>query len=459
MKRCRTLKFFSLILCFFFLFFPAFSQFTPTRLLFVFDDSFSMQGRWQTANKIDVAKRLFSEFLDSLKDTPNLEVALRIYGHQHKLQPKRNCEDTKLEVPFGTVKKNALKMKAKIKSLEPTGTTPIAYTLGKCADDFPNRNGRNIIILITDGIEECEGDPCAVSLALQKKGIILKPFVIGIGLDVAFADAFKCIGKYYDATTETGFKNILNIVVSQALNNTTVQVNLLDQIGKPSETDVNMTFYDNFSGAIRYNYLHTMNYRGLPDTLVIDPIGAYNLVVHTVPPMEKKNIALIPGKHNVIALDAPQGYLYLKVNGLNNYKVLKCVVRKKGQLNTLNVQDFLETGKYIIGEYDLEILSLPRINLNSVNIAQSSTTTIEIPEAGNASIQKPSAGPGSIYVEEKGKMVWVCNLEEKLMQETITLQPGKYRVEYRSSNSKEAIYTIERQFKIESGASTQVKLY
>lgn len=436
-----------------------FSQTTTTRLLFVFDDSFSMQGKWQTGNKIDVAKRLFSEFLDSLKDAPNLEVALRIYGHQFNLQPKRNCEDTKLEVSFGTVKKNTPKMKSKINALVPTGTTPIAYTLGQCADDFPSAKGRNIIILITDGIEECDGDPCAVSLALQKKGIILKPFVIGIGLDVAFADAFKCIGKYYDATTELGFKNILNIVISQALNNTTAQVNLLDQIGKPSETDVNMTFYDEFSGAIRYNYMHTMNNRGVPDTLVIDPIGTYNLVVHTLPPVEKKDITLIPGKHNIIALDAPQGFLYLKVNGLNNYKVLKCIVRKKGETKTLHVQDFLETEKYIIGEYDLEILTLPRINLNNVNIAQSSTTTIEIPEAGSASIQKPSQGPGSIYVEEKGKMIWVCNLEEKLNQENITLQPGNYRVEFRSSNSKESIYTVERQFKIESGASTQVKLY
>ena len=436
-----------------------FSQTSTTRLLFVFDDSYSMYGKWQTGNKIDVAKRLFSEFLDSLKDAPDLEVALRIYGHQHTLQPKRDCEDTKLEVPFGTVKKNTPKMKAKIKALVPTGTTPIAYTLGKCADDFPAGKARNIIILITDGIEECDGDPCAVSLALQKKGVILKPFVIGVGLDVAFADAFKCIGKYYDATTEMGFKNILNIVISQALNNTTVQVNLLDQIGKPSETNVNMTFYDEFSGAIRYNYLHTINHRGVPDTLVIDPIGTYHLIVHTLPPTEKKNISLTPGKHNIIALDAPQGYLYLKVNGLNNYKVLKCIVRKKGELKTLHIQDFLETEKYIIGEYDLEILTLPRTTLNSVNISQSSTTTIEIPEAGNVSIQKPSAGPGSIYLEEKGRLVWVCNLEEKFTQENITLQPGKYRVEYRSSNSKESIYTVERSFKIESGSSIQVKLY
>ena len=93
-------------------------------------------------------------------------------------------------------------MKSALKSLKPKGTTPIASTLEKAGDDFlkcPTNDCRNIIILITDGIEECNGDPCAVSMALQKKGIILKPFVIGIGLDLEFRESFECMGSFYDA--------------------------------------------------------------------------------------------------------------------------------------------------------------------------------------------------------------------------------------------------------------------
>ena len=103
-----------------------------------------------------------------------------------------------------------LSNKNRLKTLAPRGTTPIAYTLEKCADDFPTPSSasvRNIIILITDGIEECDGDPCAVSLALQKKGIVLKPFVIGVGLDQSYINSFGCIGKFYDASSETSFKN------------------------------------------------------------------------------------------------------------------------------------------------------------------------------------------------------------------------------------------------------------
>ena len=429
---------------------------TLTRILFVFDASYSMFGQWESGMKMDIAKKLLIEFVDSLKSIDHLQLAFRAYGHQVPLHPQRSCTDTKLEVPFGN--NNTLAIKNKLKSIVPRGTTPIAYTLEQCANDFPDcQNCRNIVILITDGIEECEGDPCAVSLALQKKGIILKPFVIGIGLDTKFADSFQCIGKYYDASKELGFKSILNVVISQALNNTTAQVNLLDINGKPSESDVNMTFYDSFSGAIKYNYMHTINNRGNPDTIVIDPLGTYKMVVHTIPPVEKTDINLISGKHNIIAVDAPQGYLNLKVNGLNNYKILQCIIRKNGTMNTLHIQDFNQIEKYIIGSYDLEILTLPRIQMSSIKIDQSTTTTIEIPQSGNVTILKDE-GPGSIYLEENNKLIWIYNLREKLFQETIVLQPGRYRVEYRPKKSKESIYTVEKQFKIESGSSTPVKL-
>ena len=432
-----------------------------TRILFVFDCSYSMFGQWQSGMKMDLAKKLLGEFLDSIKGAENLELAFRAYGHQVPLRPQRSCTDTKLEVPFG--KDNVRAIKNKLKMLVPKGTTPIAYTLEQCGGDFPVASSskvRNIVILITDGIEECDGDPCAVSLALQKKGIVLKPFVIGIGLDQSYINSFGCIGKFYDASSETTFKNILNIVISQALNNTSVQVNLLDQIGRPTETDVDMTFYDEQAGIIRYNYLHTLNNKGLPDTLVIDPIGTYKMVVHTIPPVEKSGIEIIPGKHNIIAVDAPQGYLTLKMSGNPDYiKNISCIIRRNEDMQTLHVQNFNTTEKFIVGKYDLEILTLPRIKLNKVDIAQSKTTFIEIPQSGSVSISKPSEGPGSLFVEEKNKMVWVCNLNGNLTNETIILQPGRYRVEFRPRNAREAIYTIERAFKIESGTSTAVRLY
>lgn len=433
------------------------TQIPLTRILFVFDASQSMYGRWQTGVKMEVAKKLLSNLLDSLARVDNLQLALRCYGHQSKFPPQ-DCKDTKLEVPFGP--NTAPKIKNKIMQLVPSGTTPIAYSLEKAANDFtPCSNCRNIIILITDGIEECNGDPCAVSAALQKNGIILKPFVIGVGLGIDIKKQFECVGNFYDASNEEQFKTVLNVVISQALNSTTMQVNLLDIGGQPTETNVDMTFYDEFSGRIRYNFVHTLNHKGNPDTLQVDPLGSYKIVVHTIPPVEKDSITLIPGKHTVIGIDAPQGFLILKTSGPSDYKNLQAIVRKKDDTKTLIVMPFDEVEKLIVGEYDLEILTLPRLYINDVQITQSHTTTVSIPQAGIINILKKGPGYGNICLEENNELKNIYNLKENNIQENVVLQPGRYRIFFRPKGSKESIYTIEKQVKIESGSSVNVQLY
>jgi Ca-activated chloride channel family protein len=429
-----------------------------TRILFVLDGSQSMYARWENGQKMQIATRLLRELVDSLKGVDNVELALRAYGHQNNVTADgRNCKDTKLEVPFSPT--NHKKITDRLQTIRPRGTTLIAYSLEQAANDFPDcSNCRNVIILITDGIEECDGDPCAVSLALQKRGVILKPFVIGLGLEPEVMDAFKCVGNFYDATSEATFKNVLGIVISQALNNTTAQVNLLDELNKPTETNVPMTFYDAFSHQALYNFVHTMDSRGNPDTLPINPLGSYDLVVHTIPPVGKKGITITAGKHNVIAVDAPQGDLELKMNGFNEYEDLKAIVRLSGKMETLVVQDFNEKQRYITGKYDLEILTLPRTYIKDVNIAQSRTTTVQIPQAGIVSIGTPSKGYGSIFKEEGDELVWVCNLGSLSSRQSIVLQPGHYKVVFRPINARQSIYTKEESFKIESGQSTQVNL-
>ncbi|MEO8087670.1 MAG: VWA domain-containing protein, partial [Bacteroidota bacterium] len=424
-----------------------------TRIEFLFDASQSMYGKWQTGAKIDVAKRLMNQLLDSLRYVPDIELALRVYGHQ-KPFPPQDCDDSRLEVPFG--KGNVTNIQQVLKNVTPRGTTPIAHSLELCGNDFPQEKSRNIIILITDGIEECGGDPCATSAALQSKGIVLKPFVIGLGLDADLKKMFDCVGKFYDAENETTFENALNIVIKQALNATTMQVNLLDTDHRPTETNVNMTFYDQRSGAIKYNFIHTLNSKGVPDTLIIDPNTMYRIVAHTIPPVSKDSVQQTAGKHNIVGIDAPQGYLFLKMNTGNEYKKLQAIVRQRHEMNTLNVQEVGSNEKYITGKYDLEILTLPRMNLEGVSIDQSKTTTIEIPQPGMVSFITNSTGYGSIYSNDKGKLKWIANLDDNQTKETFVMQPGEYKVIYRPKASRESVYTMEKIFKIVSGTSVAV---
>ncbi len=427
-----------------------------TRILFVFDASQSMYGRWQSDIKINIAQRLLADMLDSLRDVENVELGLRVYGHT-KNYPPQDCDDTKLEVPLGN--NNVDKIKQRLRTIVPSGTTPIANALEQAQYDFPPcKDCRNIIVLITDGLEECGGDPCAVSQALQKKGIVLKPFVIGIGRD--FRDDFECVGTYFDARSEESFRTALKVVISQALNSTTAQVNLLDSYGNPSETNVNMTFYNNFSGNIVYNFVHTLNHRGVPDTLVIDPLITYDIVVYTIPPKRLDSVKLQPGQHTIIPIDAPQGDLLLKIESSRKFvKNFQCIVREHGKMETLNMQSFNANENYIVGSYDLEVLSLPRMHIENVEILQSHTTTVEIPQPGIASILLPSYGYGSLYLEEENELKWLYNIKPNTLQESLILMPGKYRVVFRTKNQKKAQYTIERKFEVKSGISKQVKLY
>lgn len=435
---------------------PTFAQ-KKTRILFLLDASGSMWAKMEKDNRITVAKNLLSKMVDSLKTFDFVEVGLRVYGHT---SPKaaQNCKDTRLEVPFG--KDNADDIKKKLQGIKPSGTTLIAYSLTQAAYDFPNQPGwRNIIILITDGIEECDGDPCAVSEALQKQGVMLRPFVIGVGGNENFAGAFECVGRYFDAKTEGDFESILGTVVSQALNATTAQVNLLDIKGRATETNVNMTFYDSRSHKIIYNYIHTMNDRGVPDTLVLDPGYKYDMVVHTLPPVYKYGIEVMPGKHNIIAVDAPQGDLMLKMDGLTNYERVFARVMQGGKTETINVQEFNTRRKLIVGKYDLEVLTTPRVYMSNVSIDQSTTTTVTIPQPGKLILLLGNEFTGGIFTMNKNNnFEWVADFDPKNRKQTILLQPGKYKLIFRPMKANLTVLTSEREFEITSGGATNINL-
>ena len=428
-----------------------------TRILFLMDASGSMYAMMDKDSRINVAKRLMNKIMDSLEKAKDVEVALRVYGHTSP-PARHDCKDTKLEVPFKPGNHNEIKRK--VNSLVPKGTTLIAYALQEAANDFPkDPNVRNVIILITDGIEECDGDPCAVSEALQSNGVILRPFIIGLGSTDEFRKAFECVGRYYDANTEADFDNVLKVVISQAMNNTTAQVNLLDAFSKPTETNVNMTFYDHHSGQMVNNLMHTMNEKGNPDTMFIDPIYRYDIVVHTIPPVSKENIEVIAGKHTTIGIDAPQGNLQVKITGATNYNNLKCIIRYPNNANTLHVMDANYSEKIIVGKYDVEILTIPRIVQRNVEIKQSYTTTLELPQPGRLTVfaltQQYFA---DLYQMDRNTLQWVYKMPVENKTSSIIMQPGKYKIIYRAKGSYRSNQTFEREFIIQSGSSTNITL-
>ena len=431
---------------------------TKNRVLFVFDASNSMRTKYDGKPRIEHAKKLFNKFIDSLSVLKNYEFALRMYGSTVKYPPG-DCKDTRLVVPFG--KGNVSTMKKMVNAAKPTGITPIEHSLTASASDFPDNNAINSIILITDGIEECKGDPCEAGKKLLEKGIVVKPCIIGIGLTVEQAKTFDCVGDYFSFEDESSFSEIVSLVNSRQLIKTTVQVNLLDIAAKPSETNVNVTLYDQKSGEPVYNLVHALNLNANPDTVNISELRKYRVVAHTIPPVEVSDILLNPGTHNIIPLETPQGYFVLNIpeNYYNRNDRAKYLIRRSGKYKTLQVQDANAKEKLIVGNYDMEVLTLPRTQLSEVKINQSLTKSVDIPEPGLLQLTLPQVGVGAIFLDGPEGLTWVCNLNSSKNVQEFILQPGKYLATYRSKAQKQSIYSVQKKFTVRSNAKVNIEMF
>jgi Ca-activated chloride channel family protein len=425
-----------------------------TRILFLLDGSGSMNGQWTGGkSRIEIAKGILTRLVDSLKANAQLELALRVYGHRYARQ-LNNCQDTYLEVPFGP--KNHATIITKLKDIVPKGVTPITYSIEQAAKDFPLSPGyRNILILITDGIESCGGDPCAMSIELQRKGVFLRPFIIGLGLNGG--KVLDCAGKYVDSENSKNFNQVLNKALETTFLKTSVSVELLDGSGNPTETNVDVSFLNSMTATPAYEFVHYLNAKGKPDSVFVDPVLSYDIVVNTVPPVIRRNVNIINGQHNVISIPAPQGNLL--VNQLGRNTPFQIVVREKDKMEILNTQINGNAFKYLKGSYQIETLTLPRRIFN-VDIEPGKTNTISLPTPGLVNINTISIGYGSLFeILEDGTKKWVCHLDTNKSKHAYNLLPGKYQIAFRIKDAGGSKFTGVKVFDVGTGKTVNVSVF
>jgi len=410
--------------------------------------------------RMDAAKRILGDIVDSLASNTNVELALRVYGHQYPKQ-QNICNDTKLEVPFAS--KNHAQIISKLNAIAPKGNTPITFALEKAANDFSESKStyRNIIILITDGIESCDGDPCSTSLALQKKDIFLKPFIIGLGMTIADTKQFDCVGKFIDAKNRKELYKALNESIHQSLDRTTATVELLSEKGNKTVSNINVTFINHFTKLPMYEFIHYRNKNGLPDTVDIDGILNYDVVVNTVPPVVVNNIVIKPGQHNTIRIKSPQGGLMIKQSESKAYgKEVQVIVKNRKTGSVINAQPINTSHNYLIGNYDVDVLTLPRVQLRNIKIEENKPTQLLIDNPGIVNLKMTAPGYGSLYaINSSGKQEWVYTISENKSTERIVLQPGKYKVAFRAKNAPGSKFTSIKIFEIKSGSSINLTLF
>lgn len=427
-----------------------------TRILFLLDASGSMLASWKQEYRIDVAKRILTEMVDSLRGNNDLELALRVYGHMF-FRKSQNCTDSRLEVPFRPA--NHDQIIHKLNDIKPKGTTPIAYSLEQAAHDFPENKGyRNIIVLITDGLESCDGDPCAVSLALQQKGIFLKPFVIGIGgLQSEFDKEFSCIGKYYNAEDDLAFKEALQKAIETTMATTTASVELQGNVGTGKYSNVNVTFENDFTKTPAFDFIHYLNANKDPDTVEVDPVLSYNIIVQSLPPVIKRKVDIQPGRHNHLIIKTPQGHLQVNQKNTRTYRNAVEVIMKKNE-EIFYIQEINSRQKYLEGTYEAVITTLPRKTIQ-ITISEDKTTLIDIPAPGIVNFFNSNHGYGSIYeIKPNNIQEWVGDFEPVKNRNAWILQPGDYKLVYRSKFAKGSKFTSIKFFTVTSGASIALQL-
>lgn len=162
----------------------------------IIDASGSMQARLKNGDRrIDAAKDAVARLLQGTGD--KVRLALRAYGHQSP-RARKNCRDTELLTGFSPVGVNRDQVIEKARGLNAQGYTPISLVLEKAAKDLgaEKEAGARVVVLVSDGKETCEGDPCAVVKALAAADAELVVHTIGFAVDVAARYQLQCIAKY-----------------------------------------------------------------------------------------------------------------------------------------------------------------------------------------------------------------------------------------------------------------------
>jgi hypothetical protein len=264
------------------------------KILFVLDCSGSMKEKIGAQSKFDIAIQTINHLIDSvLEKNTNTLYAVRLLGHQYHKNQNR-CDDSKLILDFNNsfTTNEVLDSLSKIK---PLGQTPIAYALTSSEQDFNSKkNQQNILILVTDGRETCQGDPCAVSEALTKKKIIVSPYILGFSVDSITAKYLTCIGTFINANDEKDFKTKLTKIVSQATKKTSMTIQFYDS-AKQIIPNIPFTLYNTHTGEDINTYISAS--KNHLDTLWINSQLDYGLKIHVYPAIDIPNIKYIRDTH------------------------------------------------------------------------------------------------------------------------------------------------------------------
>jgi Mg-chelatase subunit ChlD len=191
--------------------------------LFILDASGSMWGQIGGKPKITIAKEVMVKLLAEIP--AGNRIGLIAYGHRRKA----DCSDVETLVRPG--RNNKQKVLDAVKGLNARGKTPLTRSVNQAMTLLKGEKGTFAIVLVSDGIESCDADPCAAVKAAKASGINFVLHTVGFGLSKKESTQLRCMaeaggGQYFQANNaEQLLKSARKAVQSAGILKLTVKVN------------------------------------------------------------------------------------------------------------------------------------------------------------------------------------------------------------------------------------------
>ncbi|MDF3216972.1 VWA domain-containing protein [Mesorhizobium sp. M7A.F.Ca.CA.001.09.2.1] len=180
--------------------------FAANKVIIILDASGSMWAQIDGKPKLEIARESLRTVLQSVPTDD--EIGFMAYGHREK----GSCDDIQLIVPPQAGSGSAISAAAD--SLKFLGKTPLTAAVKQAAEALRYTEDKATVVLITDGLETCGGDPCALGKELEASGVDFTADVVGFGLTADEGKQIACLadntgGKYIQASDEKALQEAL----------------------------------------------------------------------------------------------------------------------------------------------------------------------------------------------------------------------------------------------------------
>ena len=143
------------------------------KTMLVLDASGSMWGQIDGKPKIAIAREAVAEMLDGWNGG---DLGLMAYGHRRK----GDCGDIEVLQAIGP--NTAAGIRRQVNALNPKGMTPISASVRQAAEQLRFTEQKATVILVSDGEETCNADPCELGKELETAGVDFTAHVVGFDI-------------------------------------------------------------------------------------------------------------------------------------------------------------------------------------------------------------------------------------------------------------------------------------